>query len=261
MRRFTKRIISQPHSPNEDYTWAVLSNGFFLLDQVYLLHTDPKNIDKKLGLDFSFDYRISIPVDLHIFTLGNDCSSQMDTLLYILVGDLYYMLWIADQSSKGPVAQTTYDYVSAQWNDLYQNLRSDDNFSPFLLSHSEDIRIAPMRLSIFIYATYLLDSKLSQSPTQNIPIASLVSQLKKLLAKTGYGIEAHSLWMPFPGALLCCHAVGMRFAETEEKMWFTMQFMKLAHPWLIERWEDSFKTVGLVLSTVRNIKPLRVEES
>ena len=245
--------MKQTHPQLKDGVWDILSRGFFLLDQTYLIHTEIATGEGQSDLDSALNFALFLPLDLNILTFGLDCSSQENALARTLAGDLYYMLWIADNSSEGTIAQSNYDYVFAQWIELHHKLVINDTNSE-IPEQVEDVRALPLRLSTLILASYLLGPEICQ----DLRISDLTSRLQQVLKTTGFGLEAHLAWAPFPGALICCHAVGMRLSEKGSRVWFTMQFMKLSHPWLIERWEDAFKTVASVSKAVRNIRPVRV---
>lgn len=247
LRKFVKSIIAQPHPQHEDAAWNIMEGNIFLLD-----HADALNMT--LGEVEEHDLQLSLPVDVGIFVFGSNYSLTENTSIVTLLGELHFMLWIAQKYSQGRITQDFCDYVYAQWCDLYQKTVVDNNVT--VPEKTEDIRASPIRLCIFMLATYLLGPDM----THGIQLSQLACTLQQLLKKTGFALEAHLSWMPFPGALICCYMVGLRFAEKLQKTWFTMLFMKLSHAWLLDDWEGASKIIYLVSDAVRKIRPLQVEE-
>jgi hypothetical protein len=169
----------------------------------------------------------SLPVDFALFTLGYDYQPDEQHPTYSLVADLYTLISIAKQAGEAPVSKPTYTYVESQRYHLEQKVAGTGLEDDASLGIDEKMRAAPICLCMFMLASVLLSGS---EPPQHDFLSTNSSQLRALLSTTGTGTEHHTVWTRFPGALLWCLTIGVRFADQTDKTWFPMQFMKTAHP-------------------------------
>jgi len=248
LRTFSKGIMAQLDLQKEDEHWNILDGGFFLLDHAFALKSSLVDTEQH-------DLELSLPVDLAVFSFGCDYSFKENSVLLALLRELYFVLWSVGNQGDAQTTQSICDYIHTQWRELYHTIIIDDN--SVALEDFEDIREPIIRLCIFMLATYVLGPDM----TNNTQLSPLTTRLATLLRKTGFGLEAHSTWMPFPGALTLCHTIGLRFSEGHEKMWFAIQFMKLSHAWVMQNRETSSRSISLVSNAVRKIQPLKINDA
>jgi hypothetical protein len=256
LRKFSRAVIDQGIQCEDDI-WTFLTRGFFLLDQTNRLRMASNKATKPSAPELPFDFQFSCPVDFALFTLGHKRSSWEISPIYSLMMELHNVLSIADSSRVTPVSKHSYDYVASRWNHLSQDIVAYAGQEEISNGINENTSTAPIRLCIFMLASYLLSS---QELYQNQSLSQLASQMRALLSVTGIGVDYHTAWIPFPGTLLWCCAIGIRFAGPSDKTWFLMQFLRISHSWLLERWEETCKNICLVARAVENMQPLRVEK-
>lgn len=248
LRRFSKSIMTQPYPQTEEIIWNILEGGFFLLDHTYSLFFNlGGGRDHKIGF--------SLPLDIDIFTLGCDYTLEENALLLTLLKELYFMLWVGGEYSEVQTPQSVYDYIYTQWCDLQQGIMIEEN--PVASKGCENVRASAIRLCIFILATYLLGPEM----TNNIQPSHLTPKLQKFLKSTGYGLKAHNLWKPFPGAMICCQMIGTWFSERPEKMWYAIHFLKLSHAWILTSRDKSLTTISFFSNVMGKIQRLEVAEA
>jgi hypothetical protein len=252
LRRFSKGIINK-RSQCKDDTWTYFSRFLCLLDETNRLcmASGTARAPPDLGLPSHFQF--SFPADLNLFTFGCHSPSEDNSLIYSLTGELYNVLSIAEISGDGPVAQSTYDYVASLWRHTLLEIAIDDNQHTTAQGIKADVRAAPIRLCIFLLASHLLPGP--EFP-HNQPPSQLASQLRALVDPTCSGLGSETAWDSFPGALGWCCAIGLRFADAGDRTWFVVNFLKLYHPWLLVKWEETSKSMCLVTSAVDKIQPM-----
>lgn len=208
-------------------------------------------------LENPFDTQFSFPVDFALFTFGHHCPFENNSLIYSLLGDLYIVLSIAGSSDEAPVPLATYAYI------VYQRERA---CSPISFDAAQDninqgdkgnIMAVPICHSIFLLTSHLL------SGVEDYEVGSLAqiaSNIRKLLSETRIGVEYSIAWIPFPGALLWCYAIGVRFAGPKDKTWFLMQFLRVSHLGVLEKWDEACKSIFLISKALGNIHPMCMNE-
>ena len=208
------------------------------------------------------DNEFHFPVNISLFTLRQPNLSDGDQLVHCLLCDLHYTLSIAVRSQKTPPSSLRYYYIVSIHEQLFPYIIGQDRTStdtstlvpgPTSLEVN-DSRITPLRLAIFILTSWVLFSSGDQLESQSLGLANLASRLRVLLSSTVSGLHINANWMPYPGALMWCHAIGVRFAGLQcDRTWFMMHFLRLAQLSTLESWEEASKSIHAIVSGLEQI--------
>ncbi|TAQ87783.1 hypothetical protein B7494_g3881 [Chlorociboria aeruginascens] len=244
-------VIFQSNQPNDE-VWAVLSRCHYILSYADRLRRAANNDNTYNHTSSSFilidshphpDYQFIFPFDFALFTLGQAGLNENYNLDYTVLSNLYHILSMATSSQVSPPNRSTYEYLLSQHERLRSHITDQDTIS------ANNPRIAPVCLSTFILTSSLL------APHNNLP--ALASQLRTLLGSTTNGPHKYAHWTPFLGALIWCHAIGLRFADARrDRTWFLMQFLRAAQLGMLERWEETGRSTSAVVGGLERIGEL-----
>lgn len=262
LQSFYRGFMSQTIRPDID-VWAFLTQCHYMLSYADRLRRtgdhDNRYIHASRGSHISepdmepqryHDYQFAFPFDLSLFTLGQPILNDAHHLLYDPLQELYRILSISTSFQPGSLSGSTYDYVVSLHNRLFpylpnQELALTNSPVPDLghtLADANDWRIAPARLSTFILTSYLLCNN-AEKEEDSRALTKLASSLRTLLGSAVDVSRNHADWIPFPGALLWCHAIGVQFAHPgHDRTWFLMQFLRVSHPSILEAWEATSRS-------------------
>jgi hypothetical protein len=198
------------------------------------------------------NYQFAFPIDLSLFTLDKSRVAE-DEYVQVLLCDLYYLLALAAER-QAPLSHITYEYILCLHRQLLPYIPDSidiNNSTPppaSTSSHADIQSREPLRLSVFILTSCLLSDP-SESQSRNL--AALATQLRSVLGLT------HNLttWTPFPGALVWCYAIGLRFADPQrDRTWFLMQFLRTSHACTMKTWEETSKSIEVVTYGLERIR-------
>jgi hypothetical protein len=207
-------------------------------------------------LENPFDTQFSFPVDFALFTFGHHCPYEDNSLIYSLLGDLYSVLSIAESSGEAMVAPATHEYIAYQRERAYHPISLNTIQDCIDQGDGENIMAAPIRLCTFLLTSYLISGT---EIHEACSLAQITSIVRTRLSATRIGIEYSTTWIPFPGALLWCYAIGLWFADTKDKTWFRMHFLRISHLGVLEKWDEACKSIFLISKALRNIHPMCME--
>jgi hypothetical protein len=203
--------------------------------------------------------RFTFPADLSLFTLSQKCLAE-DQYIQVLLCDLYHLLALATDWQTS-LDHSTYEYILCLQKQLlpyvpeqcFLDLNSSTSPPAFASSNKDNKFCEPLRLSIFILTSCLLSDP-SESQSRNL--AALATQLRFVLGLA----HNHTTWFPFPGALVWCYAIGLRFADPQrDRTWFLMQFLRTSHACAMKSWEETSKSMEVVTYGLERIRHITVE--
>jgi hypothetical protein len=216
-------------------------------------------------LDPNSEYQFASPVDLSLFTLSQPSLADRHSISDLLC-DLYHILSIATSSQATALSRPTYEYVVSRHNQLisYISNHGHPNTSQFLPISSStvanDPHLTALRLCTLILTSYLLSSHYKTKEDQTKNLTNLVSQLRALLNSSASELHNRVGWLPFPGALVWCHAIGLRFAGSRrDRTWFLMEFLRVAHLCILETWEKTSKSMEVIVCGLVRIERVSME--
>ena len=215
-----------------------------------------QNADPQLDPDSQF----ADPIDFSVFTFGQRSIAEDDRLVQALLCDLYHILSIAASHQMALPSRLTYERVISLHQSLLSHILDQDTpsnghpiptprhiSSDATRSNNHYQLIAPLQLSTFILTSYLLFSSRNGEAPQTQSLARLASRLRALLDSRRRD-HISSCWLPFPGALAWCHAIGLRFADPQrDRTWFLMQFLRVTHLSVLETWEETSRSIEMVV--------------
>jgi hypothetical protein len=251
LRKFSRSIVDRGVQWDKDIQ-TLLTSFFFLLDQTNRLCMASVNPGKPPIVRNLSSTQFLFPVDFVLFTFGDRCPSEDNTQIHSLLVDFYSILSIAEASRDPLVAATTHDYMAYQRQLSYQHIFLDDIQG---INHriEENTMSAPIHLCIFLLGSYLLSGSHIYEASS---LAQIASKIRTHFSSTSIGLAYTTACIPFPGALLWCYAVGVRFAGPEDKTWFLMQFLRVSHWGFLEKREQACKSLLLVVNALENVYPL-----
>ena len=254
-------------SYDDDWTLVIRSNHLLSCvdclrragNNGHLAHAstaDPHKQDARMHSYFK--YQFALPLQSSLFTFGQPCHAGDHHLIYTLLGDLYDTLSIATICQSSSISRSIYDRLISRQEELLPHISCQDynkkghpisNYCTTILD-----TIAPLRFSIFILISCLLfgnDIYQTQSPVK------LASQLRVLLSSPN-----HTSWEPFQGALVWCLAIGLRFADARlDRTWFMMQFLRVAHRCVLNAWDETSKSLEVVVYGLERIGRVSLQSS
>jgi hypothetical protein len=120
-----------------------------------------------------------------------------------------------------------------------------------------DPKLAPLQLSIFMVASCLL---YGAEGDQRSSLAASASRLRGLLTKLVTQIELHETGiMLFPGALVWCYAIGIRFSDPErDQKWFMVQFLRTTQAWMAGAFDEMSRNSRMIVDCMERIGRLSV---
>jgi hypothetical protein len=208
------------------------------------------------------DYQFAFPINLSLFTLNQPSLAKDQHIIYLLLCDLHNILAIAANRQIAPLSHSVYEYVVFQYDQLLPYITDQDHIHTDISTlvpgptslDANDLCIAPLRLSIFILTSFLFSSHDEEGAHQTQNLANLVSRLRALLSSTVSGIHINTNWAPFLGALVWCHAIGLRFAGPQfDRTWFMMHFLRVAQLSALESWEETSRSIEVIVCTLERI--------
>ena len=256
--------LIQPN--NDDWNFLIRSNHILSYvdclrragDNDHLNHTSsgPRPHEQNTRSYPYYNDQFATPLDFSLFTFGQPSLGEDHHLTYVLLSDLYDIVSIAASYQTSPLKHSTYDYLISKHEQLLpyisnQDLTKTDHFISNLGTTTLDA-VAPLRLSTFILTSCLLSSHDEYLPQRPV---KLVSQLRSLLSSRN-----HTNWTPFQGALVWCLAIGLRFADPRrDRTWFLMQFLRVTHLCVLETWDETSRSLELLVYGLERIGPVMVE--
>lgn len=179
--------------------------------------------------------------------------------IHILLCDLYHILFIAACRQTAPLHHSTYEYVTSRHKELLSHVLDQEPANTLHPAHessttsndTNDQRIAPLRLSVLILTSWILSSSEKQDKDQAQNLTGLTARLRALLDSSNSGLHHQIKWLPFPGALMWCHAIGLRFGDQRyDRMWFLMQFLRVSHLGVLETWEETSRSLEMIVRSL-----------
>ena len=213
------------------------------------------------------NYQFAFPVNLSLFTLNQPSLAEDQHIISLLLCDLYNILAIAANSQVAPLSHSIYEYIVSQHDQLLSYLTDQDYIHTNISTpvsgptsfDANDLCITSLRLSIFILTSSLFSSHDEEGAHQTQNLANLASRLRVLLSSTVSGMHIDTNWMPFLGALMWCHAIGLRFAGPQlDRTWFMMHFLRVAQLTALESWEETSRSIEVIVCTLEQIGRVRV---
>lgn len=238
MRNLSKNVsekISEKKIDCHPRILTALSRSFFLLDQTFRLQLASEPIRSRSIPDLSVDVRYSFPVNHNVFTFGTPLVLEDHALLHKLGIELYSLLAISDKSESS-ASQAKYDLVSL----MYRRSKPGEATG---VSVKDCSCILSIRQAMLILTSYLLSDP-EESPSQ------LAAYLRTIFNTND------PFWAKIPGLALWCCAIGARFATPNDKTWYLMQFLRISHSWILDRWEESCEGICMAVNAMDRVKPL-----
>jgi len=201
-----------------------------------------------------------LPGNYWPFTFGSPTLAESYDANYVLLCDLRHILGIAE-SSKIPISRSAHDYIISQHAKLLSHIEDPlgSALGPPSLVVNES-RNAPIRLSIFMLTECLLNGNGMECEEQASRLSFLVSRLRDLLRASDSKLHISAEWTPFRGALMWCHAIGLRFAGTQsDRTWFMMHFLRVAQHSALERWTETSTSMEMIVGGLEWIGSVSVE--
>jgi len=268
---FYQGLIKEFARPNNE-AWNTLICAHFLLSRADRLRRTSSNARPPYGsfsnsqsdepdsdLRLRANYQFALPVDLTLFTL-NHTSMNKDQYIHVLLCDLYLLL-APNVDWHNPLYPPTYEYVVGLHNQLLpyildqdlSSMHSSTSAPTYTSSGIDNQFYGPLRQSLFILTSCLLTNPCEGEPQS---LSSLVSKLRSMLSL----VHNHIAWTPFPGALVWCYAIGLRFADPQlDQKWFLMQFLRVSHSCTMKKWEETAKSMEVVTYGLERIRPMYLE--
>jgi hypothetical protein len=258
---FYRGLISKYHT-NTDI-WGFLMQCDYLITRAY--HLGYPSSAKALyftvninELGTPYDWNEGGPFDasthLSLFTFNLNTVEMNQAYMIEPLKDLFNVIYAATCQTTPIFDLSVYNYLELQHKKLSNIFQSQGAADPTPSGYN-DPRIIPIQLCSFILTSHFHERKLPLQIDTAKHSQSLASSLRAMLNPTTAGSHMHAVWMPFPGGLAWCHAIGFFFAsEKKDRTWFLMQFLRVSHFWVLDKWDESTKSIDTILSRLQDLK-------